>query len=190
MPILKSGVSRATGRVRRILESDDEEEDEDENPFPAGTTRDKLSSPPVQSRSRPSRVAISSDAGTDTESASQSVSETEHSPSPSPRKRPAKPAETDGIDENTPRANHVQDFLATLADEDDAPEEDRAAAAAATAQMQKSSESIADPSGLFSDEEKGDPRAGKKVKGLKVSFTAETTYTLLRSVRAIGSSSP
>jgi hypothetical protein len=174
MPVVKSGISRATGRVRRILESDDEEEDE--NPFPANTARDGLSSPPVEgaNRSRPSRVAISSEAGTDAESESASKSETEHSPSPSPRQRPAKTAEPDGIDDNTPRANHVQDFLATLADEDDAPEEDSAAATAA--QMQKSSESIADPSGLFSDEEDGDSRAGKKVKGLKVSLAATRHY--------------
>jgi hypothetical protein len=143
------------------------------------------------SRSRPSRVAISSEAGTDTEtdtdtepnSASVSVSETEQSPSPSPRKRPGKAAETDGVDDNTPRQNHVQDFLATLADEDDAPEENRAAAT--TAQMQKSTESIADPSGLFSDEENGDSRAGKKVKGLKVSFAADTTPYLVRNLRAV-----
>jgi mediator of replication checkpoint protein 1 len=142
MPSRKSGTFRATGRARRIVDSSDEE---------GGLPSTKSLMPVTRPRPHARSIRASSTEG-----------DVEGSP-PQPRHRrcpgkarassPASKAEDD-----TPRAGRVQDFFATLSDEDDKVED--------VVAHEPSAELIADPTGLFSDGE--DKRLWRKVSGPKV----------------------
>lgn len=148
IPIRKSGF-KASGRVKRVVQSSDEEEDEDEN---NGTS--------ALGRSRPAKTVLSSPAVTDTESTDRK-SRSSASPTPRVSRTAARNRQPSAeLEEGDDRMPTVQDFFATLVEEEKSAEPDR--------EVSGDSESSKEPVGLFDDEEEDSQVKGKFTNGKKL----------------------